>query len=112
MDAARAALARENAALKAELAVALAKGSEDAALIEFVRFNPFAFDTSASPTEKQWAPARYVAFVLIGGSGRRAEMLDLGESADNAAMLGCVPIADLSCVYQPKRSKRPQSLCP
>jgi len=33
MDAARAALARENAALKAELAVALAKGSEDAALI-------------------------------------------------------------------------------
>ena len=30
MDAARAALARENAALKAELAVALAKGLEDA----------------------------------------------------------------------------------
>ena len=33
MDAARSDLARENAALKAELAVALAKGSEDAALI-------------------------------------------------------------------------------
>ena len=33
MDAARAALARENAALKAELAVARAKASEDAALI-------------------------------------------------------------------------------
>lgn len=33
MDAARDALAAENAALKAELAVALTKGSEDAALI-------------------------------------------------------------------------------
>jgi transposase len=37
MDAARAALARENAALKAELAVALAKASEDAALIAHQR---------------------------------------------------------------------------
>jgi hypothetical protein len=51
----------------------------DAALVEFVRFTPFAFDAVPARGEEAWRPPRYLAFVLLGSGTPR--LLDLGEAS-------------------------------
>ncbi len=53
-------------------AVALAL-PEGAALVEFVRFPVYDFRARPARGEKLWQPERYVAFVLRGQLGRRAD---------------------------------------
>ncbi len=52
----------------------------DAALIEFVRFNAFNFTAVRAPSEAQWVPARYLAFVLRAGAPDDVALIDLGEA--------------------------------
>lgn len=60
---------------------AVAKALPDgAALVEFVRFNVFDFKAVPAHDEKQWKPARYLAFVLLAGDPDNVQMIDLGEA--------------------------------
>ncbi len=51
---------------------------EGAALVEFVRFNPFDFKAVREKGQSPWKPARYLAFVLL--PGKPVQMIDLGEA--------------------------------
>ena len=59
------------------VAMALPEGST---LVEFVRFNVFDFTAIPARGEKQWKPARYVAFVLPAGEPEAVEIVHLGEA--------------------------------
>jgi CHAT domain-containing protein/tetratricopeptide (TPR) repeat protein len=60
-------------------AVALAL-PEGVALVEFVRFDVFDFHAVPARGERQWQPARYVAFVLPARQPDQVQMIDLGEA--------------------------------
>src|SRR5207247_3387794 len=60
-------------------AVALAL-PEDAALVEFVRFDVFDFTAVLARGERLWTPCRYIAFVLRAGEPDQARLVDLGEA--------------------------------
>ncbi len=51
-----------------------------AALVEFVRFDVFSFQAVPARGERQWEPARYLAFVLPAGEPEQVRMVDLGEA--------------------------------
>ncbi len=53
---------------------------EGATLVEFVRFDVFDFKAVPVRSEKQWKPARYLAFVMAAGEPDNIEMIDLGEA--------------------------------
>ncbi len=53
---------------------------EEAALVEFVRFDDFDFTAVPGRGERRWKPARYVAFILLAGGPDRVQMIDLGEA--------------------------------
>jgi tetratricopeptide (TPR) repeat protein len=53
---------------------------EGVALAEFVCFRPVDFHAVRARGEKQWRPARYVAFVLPAGAPDEVQMVDLGEA--------------------------------
>ncbi len=50
---------------------------EGSALLEFVRFRVYDFDT---PKGKKWQPARYLAFVLPAGQPEGVRAVDLGDA--------------------------------
>ncbi|MEQ8667928.1 MAG: CHAT domain-containing protein, partial [Pirellulales bacterium] len=52
--------------------------SDDAAAIEFIRFDPF--DFKATGDEPRLQPARYLAFVLGADTKESPRMIDLGEA--------------------------------
>ena len=60
-------------------AVALAL-PEDAALVEFVRFDVFDFTAVLARGERLWTPCRYIAFILRAGEPDQARLVDLGEA--------------------------------
>jgi CHAT domain-containing protein/tetratricopeptide (TPR) repeat protein len=64
------------------VALALPEGS---ALVEFLRFDVFDFRPVAG--DKQWKPARYLAFVLEAGQGDTVRMVDLGDAEPIDAMV-------------------------
>ncbi|MCT7976825.1 CHAT domain-containing protein [Laspinema olomoucense] len=66
-----------NHASREAIAQALPKGST---LVEFVRFYVFNFKAVKAHGDKQWFPARYLAFVLPAGEAAGVEMIDLGEA--------------------------------
>jgi tetratricopeptide (TPR) repeat protein/CHAT domain-containing protein len=53
---------------------------EGVALIEFIRFSVFDFHAVPARGEQRWQPARYLAFVLLGGQPDQVQMIDLGEA--------------------------------
>jgi tetratricopeptide (TPR) repeat protein len=73
------------AAGRQAVAVLLPEGS---ALVEFVRFGVFDFEAVPARGERQWRPARYLAFVLPAGQPEQVKMLDLGEAAPIDRLLG------------------------
>jgi CHAT domain-containing protein/tetratricopeptide (TPR) repeat protein len=68
---------RLNKADRRAVALALPEG---VALVEFVRFNVCNFDAVLARGERQWQPARYLAFVLPAGESDNVQMIDLGEA--------------------------------
>ena len=60
-------------------AVALAL-PEGATLVEFVRFDVFDFQAVPARGERNWQPARYLAFLLSAGDPDGVRMVDLGEA--------------------------------
>lgn len=60
-------------------AVALAL-PEDITLVEFVRFDVFDFKALPAQGERQWQPARYLAFLLPARDPDNVRMIDLGEA--------------------------------
>jgi CHAT domain-containing protein/tetratricopeptide (TPR) repeat protein len=52
----------------------------ETALVEFVRFDVVDFKAVPARGERQWQPARYLAFVLPAGDVDRVKMIDLGEA--------------------------------
>ena len=52
----------------------------DSVLVEFVKFNEFDFQAILAKGEKQWKPARYLAFVMPSGKPENVTMIDLGEA--------------------------------
>jgi CHAT domain-containing protein len=60
-------------------AVALAL-PEGVVLVEFVRFHVFDFHAVRGRDERQWQPARYLAFVPSAGQPEQVQMIDLGEA--------------------------------
>ncbi|MCT7996488.1 CHAT domain-containing protein, partial [Laspinema olomoucense] len=68
-----------NHASREAIAQALPKGST---LVEFVRFNVANFKAVKADGDKQWFPARYLAFVLPAGEAAGVEMIDLGEAEE------------------------------
>jgi tetratricopeptide (TPR) repeat protein len=60
-------------------AVALAL-PEGVALVEFVRCDVFDFHAVPARGERQWQPARYLAFVLAAGEPDGVQMIDLREA--------------------------------
>jgi CHAT domain len=53
---------------------------EGVALVEFMHFPVFDFQTMPARGEPKWKPARYVAFVLAGGRPDDVQLIDLGEA--------------------------------
>jgi hypothetical protein len=53
---------------------------EDAALVEFVRFDVFDFTAVLARGERLWKPCRYIAFILRAGEPDQARLVDLGEA--------------------------------
>jgi CHAT domain-containing protein/Flp pilus assembly protein TadD len=53
---------------------------EGVVLVEFVRFDVFDFHPTPARDERQWQPARYLAFVLPAGEPDQVQMIDLGEA--------------------------------
>ena len=51
-----------------------------AILVEFIRYDLFDFKAVPSCGEKQWKPARYLAFVLTAKKPDEVHMIDLGEA--------------------------------
>lgn len=60
-------------------AVALALPPE-VVLVEFVRMDPFDFQALPARGQRQWQPARYVAFVLKSNQAEEVRLVDLGEA--------------------------------
>jgi CHAT domain-containing protein len=58
------------------------------ALIEFVRFPVFDFQAVPARGEPRWKPARYLAFVLLGGAPDEVRMIDLGEAERIDRLIG------------------------
>ena len=52
---------------------------EATTLVEFVRFPVFNFHAVPAHGDRQWDPARYVAFVLPAGEPDHVQLIDLGE---------------------------------
>jgi tetratricopeptide (TPR) repeat protein/CHAT domain-containing protein len=53
---------------------------EGVSLVEFVRFRVFDFKAVPGRGERQWQPARYLAFVLPANEPENVQMIDLGEA--------------------------------
>jgi CHAT domain-containing protein/tetratricopeptide (TPR) repeat protein len=53
---------------------------EGVALVEFVRLNVANFQAVRARGEREWLPARYLAFVLPAGEPDNVQMIDLGEA--------------------------------
>ncbi len=54
----------------------------DAALIEYVRVNPFDFEAKHAVGESPLRPSRYLAFVVVSGKPEQAALIDLGEASE------------------------------
>lgn len=50
------------------------------ALVEFVRFDVYSFNTIRSKSDSPWQPARYLAFVIHANELEKITMIDLGEA--------------------------------
>jgi CHAT domain-containing protein/tetratricopeptide (TPR) repeat protein len=68
---------RLRAADRKAVAKALPK---DSVLVEFVKFNEYNFKAIPANGDKQWKPARYLAFVMPSGKPDEVTMIDLGEA--------------------------------
>jgi CHAT domain-containing protein len=76
---------RMRVADRASVAAALPR---EAVLVEFVRVSPFDFHAVVARGERQWRPARYVAFVLAGDAPDAVQRFDLGEADAIDAKVG------------------------
>jgi CHAT domain-containing protein/tetratricopeptide (TPR) repeat protein len=73
-------LALEQRLLAADRRAVAAALPAGAALVEFVRFDLFDFLAVRSRGEKEWKPARYLAFVVRPEKPDAVRMIDLGEA--------------------------------
>ena len=91
--------AKMQAASRADVALSL---PQNAALVEFVRYDRIDFHAVPANGEPRWLPARYLAFVLAAGKPDDVRMIDLSEAEPidrlvasfRAAILEAVPSED------------------
>lgn len=60
---------------------------EDTCLVEYIRFSPYQFRVGHGPSTAS-DTAQYLAFVVLGGEGANARMIDLGNAKDIEQLIG------------------------